>query len=95
MSSVHTQRSSTPWLTLGLAASAGVLSFLTPWSAVAQVVLLAFAIYRLTRRPPRSEAIALVIAIVILSVALLAVATVGLVLLQLETTQGGTSVPLP
>lgn len=84
----------TRWWLLGALAAAGVLALFTPWAVIVQLALLGMAIYRLTRRPPRAERVALIIAITILSTIILAFGTSALTAFLWESHTGGTSIPL-
>lgn len=83
------------WWILALAACGGVLALFTPWALLVEAALLAFVIFRLTRRPPRTEAIVLIVAMVILTVVLVALVAAGIAVVNLEGTYDGNSIPLP
>ena len=94
-SSTEVQRgATTQWWLLGLAVCAGALALFTPWAILVQLALLGVVIYRLTRRPPRSEKIVLIIALALLAGVILAYAAIMVGVYLLYSTTSGTSIPL-
>jgi len=88
------QSLTTHWWLLGLAVLACVLTFISPWAFTLQLVLLAVAIYLLTRGPTRAQAVVLTIAIVMLAIVMAAIATSTIVIYNLDSEFGGKSVPI-
>lgn len=86
---------SSRWWILALAVCGGVLALFTPWAFLVEAALLAFVIFRLTRRPRRTEAIVLIVSMAILTVVLVALLAAGIAVVDFVGTSDGNSIPLP
>lgn len=86
------QPATTRWWHFTAGVAVGIAALFTPWGAIVLLLLLGLAIYRLSRKPPRSERIALIVGIVVIILAF-AWTVVGLVVtLNLVSTHSGTAV---
>lgn len=71
-----------------------MLTFVTSWALVIQLILIGFTIRRLTQKPTKSDARILVIALVVLVIAAAVIIASALTLYAASSTFEITSVPL-
>lgn len=94
MTSTMQEHATVRWWPYAVGAVGAIAGLLTPIGFFVLLLILAVAIFRLTRRPPRTELVALIIAIALLTFGLAMFGVSALSILDLESTHTVRSTPL-